>query len=360
LKETMLPEATIGNPVDVVATGGGIHFRSAMDVLLAEDDIDSIYINFVTAPFVDTDEVARQIVAVSQLRKKPVVCNFMTNMSLERFRETAKILKEGGVPCYSYPTAAAKALGALYRYSKIRSRVLGQAKSFADIDEKKAEVIITQAKKEGKEFLAADRVYELLGAYGIPVAKWWLANDVYEAVNAADGIGYPVVLKAEAESVVHKSDIGGVAINLRSKEEVKAAADNMKSKLGVKSLKFLVQKFLPGGKELIMGVSVKEGLGHLVMFGIGGIYVEILKDVIFKIAPVTETEAKEMLVSIKASKLLDGVRGDEAINKEAVADIIQRLSRLVTDFPVIKEMDLNPVMAFSDTAYIVDARIKIK
>ncbi len=359
LQTTMLPEATIGNPIDVVATGGGAHFRSAMDVLMEEDEIDSIYINFVTAPFTDTDEVARNIVEVSQLKKKPVVCNFMTNMSLERFQETARILKDGGVPCYSFPTTAAKALGALYRYSKTRSRNIGEPKDFPGIDKKKADVIIRQAQKEGKSYLAADGVYEILTAYGIPVADWWLANDIFEAESAAENIGYPVVIKVESSAIVHKSDIGGVAINLKNAAEVTETLEKMKLKFGTRNVKYLVQKFLPGGKELIAGVSTKAGLGHLIMFGLGGIYVEVLKDVVFKIAPVTELEAGEMLSSIKAAKLLDGVRGEKAINKEMVIDIIQRVSKLVTDFPMITEMDMNPIIAIHDKVYVVDARIKI-
>ena len=359
LLTTMLPEATIGNPIDVVATGGGIHFRSALDVLMDEDSIDSIYINFVTAPFTDTNEVARNIVEVSQMRKKPIVCNFMTNMSLERFQETARILNDGGVPCYSFPTTAAKALGALYRYSKTRTRDIGNPVDSPNVDKKKAEIIISQAQKDGKPYMSADRVYELLAAYGIPVAAWWLANDIHEAANAAESIGYPVVIKAESSTIVHKSDLGGVAINLKNAAEVKTAVEKMEGIFGSKNLKFLVQKFLPGGKELIAGVSTKPGLGHLVMFGLGGIYVEVLKDVVFKIAPVTELEAKEMLSSIKASKLLDGVRGEKGINKEKVIDIIQRVSKLVTDFPIITEMDMNPIIAINDNVYAVDARIKI-
>jgi len=360
LRETLLPEASIGNPIDVVATGGGKHFRSALDVLMDEDEIDSIYINFVTAPFTDTNDVARNIVEVSRQRRKPIVCNFMTNMSLERFRETAMILKEGGVPCYSFPTTAAKALGALYRYSKTRARIIGDAKNFQDVDKKKAEVILSRAEKEGNEYLSADRVYEILASYGIPVASWWLANDIDEAVNAAQSIGYPVVLKAEAPSIIHKSDMGGVTINLKNETELTAAAEKMSANFGIKDLKFLVQKFLPGGKELIAGVSTKPGLGHLIMFGLGGIYVEVLKDVVFKIAPVTELEAKEMLSSIKASKLLDGVRGEKGINKEMAVDIIQRVSQLVTDFPQIREMDMNPIIALHNKVFVVDARIKIK
>jgi acetyltransferase len=293
------------------------------------------------------------------MKKKPVVCNFMTNMSLERFQETAKILRDGGVPCYSFPTTAAKALGALYKYGKIRSRKIGEPKTYPEINDRKAEIIIQQAKKDAKSFLASDRVYELLEAYGIPVAKWWLASDIFEALNAAESIGYPVVLKAESASVVHKSDMGGVAINLKNATDLTAAAEKMKKGIAAKDLKFLVQKFLPGGKELIAGVSAKPGLGHLIMFGLGGIYVEVLKDVVFKIAPVTELEAREMLSSIKASKLLDGVRGEKGVNKDAVADIIQRVSKLVSDFPVITEMDLNPIMSVGEEVYVVDARIKI-
>ena len=159
--------------------------------------------------------------------------------------------------------------------------------------------------------------------------------------------------------MVHKSDLGGVAINLKNAEEVRATVEKMKKKFDAKDLRFFIQKFLPGGRELIAGVAAQRDLAPLIMFGIGGIYVEVLKDVVFKIAPVTELEANEMLSSIKASKLLDGVRGEKAIHKQSVIEIIQRLSQLVTDFPEIQEMDLNPIMAFEDKAFVVDARIKI-
>ena len=357
LKTTMLPEATIGNPVDVVATGGGAHFRSALDVMMEEDQIDAVFINFVTAPFTDTDEVARNIVEVSMMKRKPIVCNFMTNISMDRFQKTAKILKDGGVPCYSFPTTAAKALGALYKYHKLRSRDIGEAKSFTDIDKNKAEVSINKSKGPGK-FLSTDAVYQLLDAYKIPVADWRIANNLDDTIKAANDIGFPVVIKADAESLVHKSDLGGVAINIKNKEEVVTVVEEMKKKFDAADLKFFVQKFLPGGRELIAGVSAQRELEHLIMFGAGGIYVEVIKDVVFKLAPVTALEAKEMLASIKTSKLLDGVRGEKGINKESVIEIIQRLSQLVSDFPEIQEVDMNPIMAFHDKAFVVDARIR--
>ncbi|MEI8280393.1 MAG: acetate--CoA ligase family protein [Bacteroidota bacterium] len=360
LKATMLPEATIGNPIDVVATGGGPQFRSALDVMMVEDSIDAIFINYVTAPFIDTDEVARQIVEVSNLKKKPIICNFMTNLSMERFQETAKILKDGGVPCYSFPTTAAKAMGALYKYSQIQKRNIGEATAFADVNMNEAKKIIKNATQSNSDFLSAYDVYKLLSAYKIPVADWRIAIDTNDIVNAASQIGYPVVLKADASTLIHKSEMGAVAINVKSAEETRNIVENMKKKFQVSDLKFLVQKFLPGGRELIAGVISKPCLGHMIMFGLGGIYVEVLKDVVFKIAPVTKLEATEMLSNIKTSKLLDGIRGEKGINKENVIEIIQRLSQLVTDFPVITEMDLNPIMAFESNTIVVDARIKIR
>ncbi len=360
LKSTQLPEASLGNPVDVVATGGGTQFRGALDVMMEQDEIDSILINFVTAPFTDTDEVARQIVEVSKMKRKPVVCNFMTNMSMERYRTTAKILNEGGVPCYAFPTTAAKALGALYKFSKLQTRNIGEPKKFSDIDRAKANALL--APVSGR-FLTAHEVYNLLSYYRIPLAPWGVAQNAAEAASIARSIGFPVVVKAEASTLIHKSDAGGVALNLQNENEVRIAVEKMDRKFGHTdhvALKFLVQKFIPGGKELIAGASAKKGLGHLIMFGIGGIYVEVLKDITFKLSPVTEIEATEMLSAVRMAKLLDGVRGEKGIDKAKVIELIQRISQLVSDFPQIEEMDINPILAFDDGIWVADARIKIK
>jgi acetate---CoA ligase (ADP-forming) len=359
LKETLLPEATIGNPIDVVATGAAMHFRSALDVLLNEETIDSIYINFVTAPFTDTDDVARQIAEVNAMKKKPLVCNFMTNLSLDRFKQTARILKDGKVPCFSFPSNAAKALGALHRYGRIQQKAAGSTKIFIDVSNKKVEDILTRAKESFKEFLAADDVYEILSAYGINSAEWKLCDNPYDALKAAADIRFPVVIKADSPSVVHKSESGGVAVNIKTHGEAKLVLEEMLRKFKDPELRFLVQKYLPGGREFIAGISARPGLGHLVMFGLGGIYVEVMKDVVFKIAPVSDTEAKEMLSSLRCAALLDGVRGEKGLDKNVLVEMIQRLSQLVTDFPQIKEIDLNPVMAFEHSAVVVDARIKI-
>ena len=360
LKETQFPEAAVENPIDVVATAGGPQFRAALEVLMDDGNIDSIYINFVTAPFTDTDAVAREIAAANQLGKKPMVCNFMTDLGMERFQKTMQILKAGKVPFYAYPSDAARALGALTRYARIKERDIGAPEIFSDVDTARAAAIVEQARQEGRSVLSASDVYTIFEAYGIPVAGWQVVGTAAEAVGAADSIGYPVVVKVDNEEIDHKSDMGGVAINLKDAAAVRSTVEDMQKRLGsFGKLKFLVQKFLPGGRELIIGAAAERELGHLVMFGLGGIYVEVLKDVAFKIAPVTKVEAREMLASIKTAALLDGVRGEQGVDKERIVNLIQRVSLLLTQLPMIQEMDLNPVMAFKDAVYAVDGRIRI-
>lgn len=361
LRETQFPQAALENPIDVVATAGGPQFRAALDVLLDDAQIDCIYINFVTAPFTDTDAVAREIVEVSRQRRKPLVCNFMTNLKLERYQKTMAILKEGEVPYYANPGDAARALGALVKYGRIQQRDIGQPQSFSGVDAHQARAVIEQARQAGREVLSANEVYRIFEAYGIPVAPWQVVKNSEQAAAAATAIGYPVVVKVDCAEIDHKSDMGGVVINLEDAASVRNTVVEMQGRLGhFGELGFLVQKFLPGGRELIIGASAERELGHLVMFGLGGIYVEVLKDVIFKIAPVTRVEAEEMLAGIKTAALLDGVRGEAGIDKQAVVELIQRVSQLLGDLPIIQEMDLNPIMAFADQTFAVDGRIRIQ
>jgi acetyltransferase len=359
LRETQLPEAAVENPIDVIATASPAHFRSALEVLMEEDGIDSIYICFVTPSFTDTEGIAREIVAASRLGKKPIVCNFITNIAIEKFLNTMQILKQGKIPYYTNPSDAAEVLGALNRFGQLKRRDIGQAETFAKVDTAKAISIIKQAQQEGRSVLSATDVYTIFEAYGIPVAGWRVV-EAADAVAAAETIGYPVVVKVDCEEIDHKSDRGGVAINLKDAAAVRAAVEDMQSRLGhFGKLRFFVQQFLPGGRELIIGATAERELGHLVMFGLGGIYVEVLRDVAFKIAPVTKVEAGEMLASLKTAALLDGVRGEKGVDRERIVNLIQRVSQLLIDLPMIQEMDMNPIMAFEDGVYAVDGRIRI-
>jgi acyl-CoA synthetase (NDP forming) len=357
LKEKLFPEATIGNPVDVLATAGPEHFRAALDVMLDEDQIDSLYINFVTPFFVDTEGIAKEIVEVNRQSRKPIICNLMTDK--RQWAGTMRILLDGGVPCYSFPGTAARALVALTRFHEIRSREIGQVTTFDDVDQETANNILQKARQAGRKFLSAAEVYELLGAYGIPVANWRVVSIAAEAEKAAAEIGFPVVIKADSETILHKSDFGGVALDLKHNDSIRRVLKEMQERFEAPDLRFFVQKYLPGGKEVVVGAKIEEGLGHLIMYGMGGVYVEVMKDVVFKLAPVTAVEAREMLSSIRAAPLLKGVRGEKGVDEDGIAEIIQRLSQLVTDLPTIQELDLNPIVAYEDRVFVVDARIGI-
>ncbi|NNL78173.1 MAG: CoA-binding protein [Desulfobacterales bacterium] len=357
LTETLFPEASVSNPVDVLATGPAAHYRACLDAMMVDDNFDCVYVNFVTPFFVDNESIAREIVEVSNQQKKPIVCNLMTDR--RQWMEVVKILQDGGIPCFALPGEAARAMTALVRYNDLRNRKIGEVQIFDDVDKAAGAKMMEDAKAAGKSILSAEVVYGILEAYKIPVADWRMAANADEAEKAAAEIGYPVVIKADAESIIHKSDMGGVAVNLADGAAVRASVEKMQKDLSAEDLRFFIQKYLPGGLELIMGAKIEEGLGHSVMFGLGGIYVEIMKDIVFNLTPVSSGEAKDMLSSIKGSALMDGVRGQKGVDQAKLIEIIQRLSQLLTDLPALQEMDLNPLMAFEDQVFVVDARIAI-
>ncbi|TSA26017.1 MAG: CoA-binding protein [Bacteroidetes bacterium] len=354
LKETMFESASIHNPLDVVATAGPAQFKSAFEVMLSEPQFDSIYLNFVTPPFVDCESVAREIVAAAKAGTKPVVCNYMTDK--QKWSGTSAILKEGEIPCFDFAETAARALHSLVRYHGIRSAKESIVKTFDDIDREAVRSILEKALSRGREVLTAGEVYAILEAYRIPVAPWAVVHTVDQVCDAANRIGFPVVIKADSEQIIHKSDVGGVAVNIPDVQKAETVAETMKKNLG-DGIHFLVQKFLPKEQELIIGAKASVGVGHIIMFGLGGIFVEILKDVAFCLTPVGDTESMEMITSVKAAPLIEGFRGGKGINKAKAMEIIQRISMLGTDFPAIKELDLNPLVAYEDEISVVDARI---
>ncbi len=357
LSEKLYSAASINNPIDVLATANAGHFRAAMDVLMDEETIDSLYINFVTPFFVDNESIAREIAEVNLVGKKPIVCNLMTDK--HQWLETLRILKEGNVPCYSFPETAARALVALTRYGEIRGRKLGGIHIFEDVNRAHAKDII-RAKNRNK-YLSQSDVMGLLEAFGISVAQWRIAENVDEAIKEAEAVGYPVVVKVDSEEIVHKSDVGGVAVNIEDENALRATLIEMTAKFSKLSFKFFIQKFISGGKEVIVGAKREERLGHLIMAGTGGVLVELLKDASFGIAPLSKVEAAEMLASLKLYPLLSGFRGQAGVDIEKLIEIIQRVSMMVTELPLIVEMDLNPIFAFEAgrRPLVVDARIRI-
>ncbi len=357
LKETMFESASINNPLDVVATAGATQFKSALEIMINEDNFDSIYINFVTPPFVDCESVAHEIVNINKKQIKPIVCNYITDK--QNWQPTTKILNQGNVPYFDFPETAAKALSSLVKYKNIITKDAGKVKIFDDIDKAKVKNIIDKAKAINQTVFTAEQAYEIFSAYKIPAADWAVAKNTEEAIAFSEKISYPVVIKADSKNIIHKSDVGGVVVNIMNSAEVQNVVGTMQKNLHQDDLKFFIQKCMPKGKELIISAKKEDGLWHLIMFGLGGIFVEIFKDVVFNISPVTNTEANDMLSSIKAAPIINGFRGEKGVDKNKIIEIIQRVSMLVNDFPEIKELDINPIFAYEDYVCAVDARIII-
>ncbi|MBI4676292.1 MAG: acetate--CoA ligase family protein [Elusimicrobia bacterium] len=358
------PAASVGNPVDVLATAGAGDFRAALDALLAEDACDSVFMNVVTPFFVDNEVVAREIAAAAQKGLKPVVVNLMTDR--RRWVEPVRVLKEAGVPHYALAETAARALAAMAEYARLRSRkacgdnAAGACEpaGFTDMDLAAARGILEDAPVDEHGFLSQKDAYRLLDAGRIPaVPHAWVASPE-EAAAAAGALGYPVAIKADAPGLVHKSEAGALALDLADEEALRRELRRMVKVFGGDRPSFLVQRFMAGGTEVIVGASSVPMLGHAVMFGLGGVFVEVLKDVRFKLAPVGDSEALDMIRSIKGFPVLAGARGRTSVCIEALAAIIRRISQMVVALPRIRELDLNPILAFGDAALVADARIR--
>ncbi len=357
LREKLLPEASINNPVDVLATAGPEHFAAAIDALLDDGDIDAIFLNFVTPFFVDTLGVAREIAAANQRSSKPIVATVMTEK--KGWAETLGVIRDGGVPTYDMPETGARVLASMGRYAAFLKRPAETPVTFPDADASRARSIIEAAVSAGKASLSAAAGYELLSSYGIPHAPCKSTGNVEECLTAADEIGYPVVLKVDAEAVLHKTDGGGLILNIQDRESLRKHAKDLAARFAEHSPRLLVQRHMPAGREIAIGAKAVPGLGHLIMFGLGGIYIEVLKDVAFKLTPVTPSEAREMIAAIRAYPLLSGVRGETGVDLTVLAEIIQRVSQMLGDNPEIRELDLNPVLAYDTSAIAADVRVLV-
>jgi acetyltransferase len=276
-----------------------------------------------------------------------------------QWTETIKIMRESGIPFYSFAETAAKALSSMIEYSHLKSRSPGEPEIFTDINKEKALSTITSAKEAKRQFLTQGEANEIMLAYKIPAAKGILAQTARDVTDATRNLKYPVVLKIESEGVIHKTDAGGVALNIQSHDQLRAEVSKMEKRFADKKVKFYLQEQLPAGKEVIVGASRVPNLGHLIMFGLGGIYVEVLKDVKFAVAPISVEEARLMIESVKGFPILRGFRAEKGVSIDSLIEILQRVSQLVTDIPEISELDLNPVFAYPENAKVVDVRIGI-
>ena len=356
------PWGSSRNPVDIVGDADFNRFENVLNEVLAHKNVGSVISMCTPSATLDYDKLAEVIVKMSKKYKKTMLASLM---GLDEGITNREILANGDVPYYTYAEGSIRALKAMLQFADWIKTPEGNIAKF-DVDKAKVSKVFDKVKEEGRTNLLEEEGLEILSAYGFPLPKSILAKTEDEAVESANKIGYPTVMKIASPQIVHKSDAGGVKVNLSSDKEVRDAfkviVDNAKkydSKAEIKGV--LIVEMVKGGKEMIIGSKLEPGFGPVVMLGMGGIYVEILKDVTFRLAPLTDQEANDMISSIKTKKLLEGVRGEKPSDVEKLSECIQRLSQLVTDFREIKELDMNPVLVMEkgEGCKILDVRIGI-
>lgn len=355
LKKLVFQEAIVSNPVDVVATAGPEQYGGTVSALLKDPNIDSLLLVFVTAPFVDCEGIAKKLGEIGKTSQKPIVCQVIT---IEKWQEVIRLIRESGIPVYDYAETAARVLSAMTEYGKVRVRKTPSYKTYKPNKAKVAQIL--KRKKSKRGFLPQEDVFAICESYGIPVVKTASFKKKDDLHKVAKKIGYPLALKVDAADIVHKTEAGGVVLDLKDEKALKTAFGKMSRRFARTKPAFILQEYMEGGREVIMGIKRNEGLQSTLMFGLGGIFVETLKDVQFRLAPLSQEDAVDMIRSIKGYPVLAGTRGKKPVDIDALADILQRLSKLASDFPVIDEMDLNPVLAFAKKkgARVADTRLK--
>jgi acetate---CoA ligase (ADP-forming) len=361
LRRDLPDEASVRNPVDMIATATAENYRIALETVLRDPNIGSAIAAFVPPLGVRQLDVANAIIAARDAAPgKPVLAVLMGREGLPQGRAE---LSEARIPAYTFPESAARALAAMDRQRRWLERPAGVVRTFP-VDRAAADAAFAATTTEDG-YLPAAAVQSLLDAYGIPVIVSRRATTADEAVRAAEAIGFPVALKVVSADVIHKTEAGGVALDIRDADEVRAAFDRIaasvrKAMPDARIDGVLVEQFVRGGRELIIGMSQDPSFGPVLMFGLGGIYVEALRDVVFRVQPVSDVDTREMIESIRGVKLLHGVRGEPPSDLALIAEIMQRVSQLVGDYPRIREMDINPFVIFEHGGIAVDARVRIE
>jgi acyl-CoA synthetase (NDP forming) len=285
-------------------------------------------------------------------------------MGKQRSDEGVAWLRRNRVPVYRFPENAAAAMAGLARYRVLRDRPIGKAVTFAAHPDR-ARKAIASARRAQRTLLSAREVSEVLSAYGFPLAPSIVCASAAEAVEAAHRLGYPVVVKVVSDAIVHKSDVGGVKLDVRNADEIARAFNDLATRLKPKDakLKIAVQRMIAGGRETILGMTRDPQFGPVLMFGLGGIFVEVMKDVAVRIHPLTDVDARAMIERIKGFPLLAGARGEKPVDLAFLEESLLRLSQLVGDLEdELAELDVNPLIVTGDrkSSFVVDARIALR
>ena len=356
------PEASLRNPVDMIASASPEQFAACSAALLADPGVDALLPIFVSPATMDAELVAAALKAgVDDGRArggagKPVLACFMGR---NKGAEGRAILRGADIPVYSFPESATQALAAMAWFAEFRAEPTGAIPTLTPKPDRKRAAKVLKGQDGWLRFPAA---MELMAAYGIPVAPWAAVADPEDARVFADLHGYPVVVKLDSDTILHRTETGGVAVDLRSEREIQGAFWELERNVAdvPGDHRFIAQTMVQGGTECLIGATTDPVVGHILAFGLGGVFVELMRDVVFRLHPLTDREAGVMVRGIRGLPLLEGTRGKRGVDLGQIEDALLRISALLTDFPEVAELDLNPFFAHPDTGKAAAADVRVR
>ncbi len=362
-KKSLPTTANIKNPVDVIGDARAERYNVAVSQSLKDVNVDGVFVILTPQSMTDIDTIAREIAMVNSQYNKPVYVSFMGESDVA---SGIDILQRNKIPHYSLPESMCSAFACAYNFASHKQIEIEKGDLDAHVDKKKAHNILDNAIKEGRKYLPEYMAVDVLESYGLPVKKHGLAKSSDEAASIAKKIEFPVVMKVMSDQIVHKFDVKGVVLNINSADKAREAYDSIirnvtELKPEAKIDGVLVTEMIPKGQEVILGIKRDPSFGPVVMFGLGGIFVEIFKDVSFRVLPVGKNDALSMLEEIKSSPLLHGARGTKPSDIESLQETIIRLGQMAMECPQIRELDINPLIVLSDHdgCYVADAKIML-
>ncbi len=361
LKKALPNTANINNPVDVIGDATAERYEAAMEAAFQDSNVDGVFVILTPQSMTDIDIIAQKVVDVVQKYDKPVYTSFMGEADVA---SGIRILQQNQIPHYSLPESMSKAFAVTHQFGQYLKKAPAQRIDMAATDPLKAKEIIQKAIREGKTYLQEYEAIELLNAYGLPVSEGVLVTSEKEAGQMAQQIGFPAVMKIQSSDVLHKVDVGGVQLNVITEEDARRTYHSIISNVQERMPKAKIQgvfitRQIPKGEEVILGLKRDPSFGPVIMFGLGGIFVEIFKDVSFRVVPVTREEVLEMIKQVKAYEILAGARGRSRRDVEAIADAILKLSQLAIDHPQITELDINPLIVLEEGKGCFVADVKV-
>ena len=363
LRSFLPSAASVKNPIDMIASAPIEHYQQTLETVIADENVDMIMVIYLPFLGLKDIDVAKAVMEIkAKFPQKPVIGVFMTKS--EFFSKLSDM--NVNMPFFMYAEEAADGMNRLNQQRLWMSQPEGKIPCYS-VDKAKVESIIKKSLSEGRDQLTTLESIDVLQAYGIRACKYGLATNEEEVATLGNSIGYPVVMKMTSKTTSHKTDVGGVRINIQSESQLRAEYRDLISKLTEKGLiegleGVIIQEMVKGSREMVCGIATDPQYGPMMMFGLGGVFVEALKDVTFRIAPLTDLDAKDMIKSVKAYKLLQGARGTTPAQMEQIEETLLRLSQLVSDFKFIDELDINPLLISEKTGegIAVDGRIKVR